>query len=334
MNFPLENLEKILREKSGNPSSLFSYGEKAFQQGKNLIALSFFQKLLEMEPDSMKAHLGLAKVYFSQKIYSEAYRELEEVLKRKPDHVEGRVLASILSKEPDPPGSFLSTLKSSQATSLNPEEIQEYLKALKTEEENLADRIRKFSELLETSPLDTLAEYDKNMAFRRLQELEKLSVIARQFLKDSTPSQEKSKARLHLVSKKEPHEKGGEKSSLLELQEILEPVMKNLKQTEGIQAVFLLNGNGGIMVSLSEEKHNLEEFSLLLEEGFKTLKQFADFLYWVIELKHGILAIRRVASSCFLSVFADSTIRFSTLYFMLDKTHLFSQEEARKIENF
>lgn len=317
MSFSLENLEEILKEESDNPSSLCAYGEKAFQQGQNLIALSFFQKLLEAAPDSLKARLGLAKVYFSQKVYNEAYRELEEVLRQKPDSVEGRVFAEIFSKEPNPPEGFLSILQSAQSVPLRGEEIREYLKDLETDEAGLTQQIREFSEQLEISPLDTLVEYDKNMAVRRLQELEKLSVVARQFLKEAAFSEEKSKVRLHLISTKESQEK----EKLSSLQEVLEPRMRALKQMEGVKAVCLVNENGEIIVSLSEEKHNWEEFSRLLGDGFKVLNQFhPSFLYWVIELKYGILAIRRVHSSLFLSVFADSTLRFSTLYFMLDKT--------------
>jgi tetratricopeptide (TPR) repeat protein len=183
----LEKLEEILKENPDDPSVLMHVGELSLRRGRKLMALLAFQKVASLKPEVLEVHLHLAKIYGFQKMYEEAYQELLQALKIDRKSVEARVLYDILSKESDPPPELAAKIQSYFSPVYTEDEITLYIQQLNIEKEGFVSDIRELSSLLESYPLDTILEYHKNMAERRLSLVEELLEKAQQ-LKTAEPS--------------------------------------------------------------------------------------------------------------------------------------------------
>lgn len=77
--------QEIIRVNSGSARLYQSLGQTYLQQGQLELALSEFQRALQADPKLPELHLALALIYFEQKRFDEAAKEIELELKLAPE---------------------------------------------------------------------------------------------------------------------------------------------------------------------------------------------------------------------------------------------------------
>lgn len=346
----LERLEQILKENPNDPSSWMAFGEMSLRRGRRLVALLAFQRVASMKPEVLEVHLALAKIYGSQKMYAEAYNELLLSLKLEKGSVEARVLFDILIHEAKPPEELIPQFRNFFAFPCKPEELNLYLQQLNIEKDRLASDVAELTALLESSPMDTILEYNKNMAARRLGVIEELlektkhleaikfdepSQGERAMIDEVTPvSADEGEKELTDVAAEEtvepPEPDMGQ--ILQSLREALDPIMQNFKKTKGISAVVAFHLGGEIVHVLQDEAADLGEIARVLAESVAALLAFsADLTYWVIEFPKGVVVVQAVAPKLFLCAVGDPTTSFGSLRFLMDKNRPLFQEALKPI---
>jgi len=319
----LEKLEQILKDNPDDPSALMAVGEVAFRRGRNLIALSAFHRLMEIKPEVIEVRLALAKIYGEQKMYDEAFRELSESFRIEGGNAEARVLYEMLAREATPPESISSSIQSVLSRMPDEDDLTVYLQQLTVEKERLTSDVRELTALLKTSSMDTILEYNKNMAVRRLSLINELEVKAQAL---QAPPQQKVKEAAAVPSKKEK-EPGAQSPTLSEKEKAviwligaLDPILQEIKKTKGLRGLFVLGLRGEVFHAIDDDKIDSATLGKTLSLVLKECSAFPhQLIYWVVEFNEGLVVLQPIAPHIFLAMVADGSTSFGALRYLMDK---------------
>jgi len=322
-DFNLEKLEQILKTKPNDPSVLFALGEMAFRRGRNLIALSAFNRLLDLTPEVVEIRLALARILAEQKIFEEAYEQIAAALEHDPENAEARVLFAVFSSNMPPTSAILQTLEPILSRPFDPKRVRLYLDRLAVERDWLSTDLQEISTLLETSPLDTFLEYHQAVVSRKLsavsrlfEETEALSAIKYEGPKEkmnvvSSISDRKSKAENNLAKRGR---------IILEVVKAAEPFLEKVKSVSGVMSVALLGVKGEVYHSLQGSPVDWEGLAKALSAGLSNYQSFSSgSLFWVVEFSKGVLVLQALVPKLFLAIAAEAPLTFGALRYKLDK---------------
>lgn len=365
LDLQIEKLEKVLEKNPQDLSTLMAYAEANLRRGRRLAALSAYQKVAKVKPETVEVHLALAKIYLLQKMYGEAYNELHEVFVRDPGNVEGNVLFREASQEAPLPEPLKEYFKAQEQKKLRKEDFDLYLKQLEMEKEKLDLDVEELSRLLDANPLDTILEYNKNMTAKRRQAVERLYRRAKELesrgeeaqeaeLPSVKPSGPAEAVEVAVSKKKVPeapveaegspvtHQISGdaafrlpevspaERERLLQtVREALDPHLHILKRNRGVIAVLAAGVNGQIFHALSEQQIDLKALAATLWQGYQ---EFGGLVYWVLEFESGLLIFQPVGPELFLGILGTLETNFGGLRYIMDRNQMKILESVSSID--
>lgn len=335
-DFNLERLEQILKNKPGDSSVLFALGEMALRRGRNLIALSAFYRLLELNPETVEIRLALSKIFADQKMFNEAFNELVEVLKLDPSSLEARVLVQVFSQEAKPSREVEAKIKLGSPASFDSKRVNLYLQQLSVERDWLLSDQREISTLLETAPMETFLEYNREVIARKLRTIEELFNRTHE-LAGIKPENRKASPPAALKGKKnqaKPETSLGQRGRLLlALVEAVDPFLEKIKNIDGVLDVFVIGITGEVYHSKTEETVPWHEVMHAFSSSIQLVWNFAPKLaFWVIEFRQGILVIQTIAPKLFLCIRGKSSLTFGALRYTLDKNLSLIEKALESLE--
>ncbi|MFA6548795.1 MAG: tetratricopeptide repeat protein, partial [Candidatus Margulisiibacteriota bacterium] len=76
----------------------YALGQEAYKNKKYADAVEYYTNILSINPEDVKAHLGLAKSYYQREDYTASYRSILEAMHRDDRDMDAKLFASTLAK--------------------------------------------------------------------------------------------------------------------------------------------------------------------------------------------------------------------------------------------
>ncbi|MBQ7502059.1 hypothetical protein IJT93_05005 [bacterium] len=92
----------LLESDSENIDLMLTYAHNCLRRDLRFEALTVFQKVLEQR-DSTQARMAVARIFYLQKLYKEAYDELEQLFASDPVNIDGHLLLHLLKEKEQVP---------------------------------------------------------------------------------------------------------------------------------------------------------------------------------------------------------------------------------------
>lgn len=172
MDRQIEKFASLLLRNSEDISVLLAYAEANLRRGRRLEALQAYQKVMNLKPDVLEVHLGMAKIYAYQKMYSEAYHELLRVFELSPGNIEGHLLYNRLLDESRLPDDLQESFLPYAEFEAEIDDVRLSKHQLLLEREMLDQEIQDLEKLLSENQDEPIIEYNYEMAKIRKREQE------------------------------------------------------------------------------------------------------------------------------------------------------------------